>query len=375
MDKKKICWVTPDCFADCDIPYVPLLSERYDIFWIVLLPLKARFKEDDFRNIEKVHSNLRVEIIHSTIRERNPLKIIEYLKINSIIKREKPDLCYLNIAPHTPYILPTFFLLPKDKSIVTAHQGEITYGFRFMRMIKVFRKFTYGNLRYVNLFSKSEASKFASHHPHVHIFQFDLGLKDLGDANNKRPLIDNQNPIRFLSFGAIVRAKNIELLIDAACKLYEQGYKNFRVSINGKCDEWDYYESHIKYPEIFERDIRMIPNEDIPNLFNGAHYFIQPYKQVTQSGPMKLAFRYNLPDICSDLPGLKSEIVEGVNGYTFKHENVDDLARVMKECIDTHSAQYEDLRKRMAEYTDQNYSYKAMVDNYTKMFETVIEQK
>ncbi|MCQ2246607.1 MAG: glycosyltransferase [Bacteroidaceae bacterium] len=374
MNKKKICWITPDCFADCDIPYVPLLLERYTICWVVLLPVKARYKEDDFRKIEKEHCNLKIEVIHSTIRERNPYKLFEYLKINSIICRENPNVVYINTAPHTPYILPVFLRLPKSKTIVAAHQGEIRYGFRFKLMLKIFRKIAYKNIKYANLFSESEANRYHILHPHVHIFQFVLGLKDLGKPTNERPLVDNHTPIKFMSFGAIVRAKNIDLLIDAACKLYEDGYKNFKVSINGKCDEWDYYKTHIKYPEIFETDIRMIPNEDIPNLFNGSHYFVQPYKQVTQSGPMKLAFRYNLPDICSDLPGLKSEIVEGVNGYIFKHENVDDLVRVMKKCIDTHIAQYEDMRVRMAEYTDKNYSYKAMVDNYTKMFEAVIEQ-
>ena len=30
MERKKICWVTPDCFVDCDIDIIPKLAETFD---------------------------------------------------------------------------------------------------------------------------------------------------------------------------------------------------------------------------------------------------------------------------------------------------------------------------------------------------------
>lgn len=374
-NKKKIVWVTPDSFLDTDLDY-RLMSgvlRQYDIHWIVLFKKSGnRFKEIDFDRLKENNKNLTIEFLYAKHRMRYPGNLIYYKNIYQIIKRKNPDVIYLNCAPHSPYMIPLFLSLPKNKTIIAAHQGEISYGFRFQRLIKCFRNIAYRKILYANLFSDSEAKKFHKHHPTVQVFQINLALKDLGDPTNIRPVADEENPIRFLSFGSIVKAKNIELLIDAACMLYEQGYRNFKVSINGMCDDWSFYNAHIKYPELFETDIRSIPNDIIPNLFNGSHYFVQPYRCVTQSGPMKLAFRYNLPDICSDLPGLKSELKEGVNGFLFKHDDVNDLVRVMKKCIDNHTLHYEVLRRNMSDYIKQHYSYDVIVEKYCQMFETVL---
>lgn len=376
--KKKICWVTPDCFLDTDLNYNIMsgLLKVYDIHWIVLFKKNGnRYEESDFGRLKDENDNLIVDFLYAHHRMRHPWNFYYYWQIYKTLKCEKPDVIYLNIPPHTPYILPLYFSLPSNKTIVAAHQGEIRYGFKYPVVLRCFRRIAYRYVHYANLFSKTEASRFKINHSHIKIFQINLPPKDFGNPTNKRPMVDKIHPIRFLSFGSIVFAKNIEMLIVAACRLHEQGYNNFVVSINGQSNNWTFYESYIKYPNIFENDIRSIPNELIPNLFNGAHYFVQPYRQVTQSGPMKLAFRYNLPDICSDLSGLKDEIVEGVNGFLFKHNDVDDLVRIMKECIDKHNERYEELRNKMKEFIDKKYSSDVTLEKYCNMFETVIYNK
>ena len=35
MNKNKICWVTPDCFIDCDMEIIPHIKD-FDIYWIIL---------------------------------------------------------------------------------------------------------------------------------------------------------------------------------------------------------------------------------------------------------------------------------------------------------------------------------------------------
>ena len=102
-------------------------------------------------------------------------------------------------------------------------------------------------------------------------------------------------------FGTINYAKNIDLLIDAACVLYDKGYRNFRVSINGMCKDWSFYQTKNKISRAFDIDIRSIDNSEIANLFASADYFVQPYRVVSQSGPTKIAFNYNLPIIALNL--------------------------------------------------------------------------
>jgi len=369
MTRKKIVWVTNDCFVDCDIPYVPLLLDYFNIYWVIILPNHPRYQKDDIWHISNNYENLSVEFVTSKTRERYPSKLFEYIKINEIVRREKPDLVYANVIPTSPWQIPMFLGLPKNKTIITAHQGEVHDGFSYKVIHKCLRRIVYGRLRNINMFSKSQTELMKLHFPKAHIYQMVLGLKDFGLPTNVRP---NDGIVRFLSFGIIGKTKHVDLLCDAACLLYEQGYRNFKVVVKGECPMKEEFMKHVHYPEVFEIDLNFIDNSEIPNMFNGCHYFVQPYSIVTQSGPMKIAFKYNLPDIVSNLPGFTDEIEVGVNGFIFKTDNVEDLARVMKELIDNHERDYHKLLNKMKDYTYEKYSEETIVAKYKDMFNDVI---
>lgn len=249
-----------------------------------------------------------------------------------------------------------------------AHDGEIKVYFHFITLIKAAFNLTHRYFKHACLFSPSQAEIFRRNFPGAKVFMTRMGLKDFGESN----VSHSQGPIRFLSFGYINIAKALELLIQAACNIYDKGYRGFKVSINGGCGSWDYYGSFIRYPEIFECDVRIIGNDEIPDLFGAAHYFVQPYRQMSQSGAIKVAFNYNLPVIASDLQGFKDEIVVGVNGYLFKSEDIQDLERVLIEALERSEDDYNALLKNMEEYTSKTYSAGNIAQAYTNMFNEVI---
>ena len=251
---------------------------------------------------------------------------------------------------------------------MTAHQGRVHEGMGHYRYYNFFRDLYYGRFKNVNMFSKSQCEYFKMIYPSSKVYQFLLGLKDYGSPTNIRP---TSGKIRFLAFGAINHTKNLDLLIESACMLHERGVGNFVVSINGICNNWDFYKSMIKYPEIFELNIRLIQNEEIPNLFNGAHYLVQPYRVVSQSGPTKVAFRYNLPVLCSNLPGFTDEVLDGVNGYYFEKGNAKDLADKMQMLLDNHLNNYQSLLEKEKKYTEMFYSVERLVEQYINMFTEV----
>ena len=157
--------------------------------------------------------------------------------------------------------------------------------------------------------------------------------------------------------------------MEAANQLYEEGVRGFKVSINGVWRvEWK-PEDKIRHPEIFELNIGSVPNEDIPNLFTYNHYAVYPYKNMSQSGAIKCAFNYHTPVIVSDLPGFTDEVEEGVEGFSFKSEDVDDLKRVMRECIHLKSDEYNVLVKKMTIDVENKYSIDSIVNQYVSMFE------
>lgn len=364
-------WVTGDWFMAHDIILVPLISKIVNIHWIIIFPQKdQRFTEDDFKEIRINNPKLQITFLYVKHRMRNPMNILDYRLIWKIQEREKSDVIHLDFGVDNIWALPLFFKLPKEKTIVVLHQGVPHLGMKHRWLCNLVRKCIFSHIKYVKMFSKSQANLFKKKFTGNKVFEFKLPLIGFGFPNSERPV---GKPIRFLSFGTINYAKNVEILIDAACLLYERGVRGFKVSINGACKDWSWYQQRIKYPEIFELDIRMIENFEIPNLFNGAHYLVQPYRVVSQSGPMKIAFNYNLPDITSDLLGFTDEIVEGVNGYTFETGNAESLADKMQWVIEHHEKNYPELLKRMKKHTDENYSGEKLVQQYVDMFEDIIK--
>lgn len=366
-----VLWVTQDCFVDHDIDIVPLVSNYVKITWIILLPYKAaRYEESDFSQISREHPGIDILFLKFNDRMRNPKNMFVYNQLYKHSKRINPDVIHLDMDLINPWALPMLLRLPRKKTVLVVHQGAPHIGMKHNGFNNFIRKILFYRFVYVKMFSKSQADIFKSYFSKTRVFQFTLPLLNFGEASNTRP---SEGKVRFLSFGIINYTKNIDLLIDAACLLYERGVKNFIVSINGMCKNWDWYQERIKYPEIFELDIRMIDNEEIPNLFNGSHYLVQPYRVVAQSGPMKIAFQYNLPVLTSNLPGFTDEVVEGVNGFSFKTGSVEDLADKMQMLIENHY-NYNALLEAEKEYTKKIYSKESLVAKYEEMFDEIIRK-
>lgn len=373
MDRKRICWITSDSFVDTDLNFTNMceIAKLFDIHWIILFgKSNNRFKENDFEPLQKAVSNISIEFMYSSYRIRNPKNILFYCQLGKKIKKLNSDIVYLNVSVNSPWMLPLFFSLDSKCLIMTAHQGEVHIGMEHKWLTNTLRRIVYSRMNNVNMFSKSQAALFMKHFPKIKIFQIPLPLKNFGKANQ---LADkDKRVVRFLSFGTINFAKNIDLLIDAGCKLYEKGYRNFNISINGMCKDWRFYQERIKYPEIFDINIRSIDNSEIPNLFSRSHYLVQPYRVVSQSGPTKIAFYYHTPIIATNLPGFSDEISEGINGFLFQNEDVDDLVRVMEEAVNRSQDEYNKLKNSMQHYTELHYSPWQIASKYIDMFKAVL---
>ena len=71
----------------------------------------------------------------------------------------------------------------------------------------------------------------------------------------------------------------------------------------------------IKNKNIFNLKIYYLNKNEFPDLFSSADYFILPYREVTQSGPLMLGFNYQILPIASNLRGFSEHIEDGKNGF------------------------------------------------------------
>lgn len=360
---KKICWITGDYFIDVDIEMIKLLSNNYQIVWYLVLPQKeARYSLSDIKL--KVGPQIEIVPIIELYRYRDIRRIKEYWKILKTIIGQDPYRIYINYIGIPYFVFLAIPLLQRQKTIFAVHQARVHRGMTNQWIFKFYFKILFSYFLNFQLFSETQAELFRKDHPKKNASVIPLTIKEFGISKLSPPISE----IIFFNFGTIIRNKNIGCLIRAACKVYEKGYRNFIVKIIGKCREWEYYESLIKYPEIFNLHISSIENNEIADLFCSSHYLVLPYSAVSQSGPLKIAYNYNVPVIASNLDEFKNEISDGVNGYLFDSENDDSLCEVMIKVIENHNNNYYDLKKNQKEFAQQ-YSKEIILEKYIKLFE------
>lgn len=369
---KRIIWITADYFADSDLNLEvwSLVSNRYEIYWFVLEGTTPYFERSAYDKVMQL-PNLHLVFMKNKYRTRDPRSLLFYFKVLFAAKKLKADLIYYNVAPNPASALVSLFL-NKDRTIFTAHDGRAQNdSAAFGRMRTFAYNVTFHHAKNINMFSKAQAELMRQTYGEKNIHTMNLPLKNFGKSAKSKP----SDFVRFLSFGHIIYQKNIDLLIDAGNILYERGLRNFRISIDGTCDNWNFYKDKIKYPEIFECNPSFISNEELLDLFASSHYAVFPYRRVSQSGVLKVAFNYNLPVVVSNIGSFKEEIVEGVNGFFFEVGNANSLADVLEHLLKLSPDNYAELRNGMEAFISENYSNEKSAKSYMDFFQQIINKK
>ena len=132
------------------------------------------------------------------------------------------------------------------------------------------------------------------------------------------------------------------------------------------------YEKMIEGHDNIKAKFDFVPDEMIPVLFCSASYLVQPYQKITQSGPTMIAYNYNLPVIGSNIEGFKERIEDGITGFLFEKDNVEDLKRVLESCIEQKESEYYTIKANLKSFVEREYSKKAVLLRYSDMFENFI---
>ena len=65
---------------------------------------------------------------------------------------------------------------------------------------------------------------------------------------------------------------------------------------------------------------------------------------------------------------------EGVEGFSFKSEDVDDLKRVMMKCLSRKTKEYNKLVEKMSLHVNKEYAIEAIVSKYLEMFNRILKK-
>ncbi|EIM65116.1 glycosyltransferase family 4 protein [Desulfobacter postgatei] len=369
--KKKIAYMNSG-FFDTDITVIKELQKYYQVDWFVVNN-ELRYSNEFFRNYVcgtdiKLH-------LYKYKRLRDFKLIYIYLKIALLILKNNMEIIFT--ATYEPYwCFWATLLVKRNRLVMGVHDVLLHSDWKMPRLLKWGRGYLFFWLKHFVLYSQSQKKEFENKYKKdCHLVY--MSSKNFGVPTVERPPIENK--VRLLFWGNIQRYKGVDLLIDSVEELYHQGYKNFEVSIYGNFRTNLSIDEH--YPELCKEKIKTISlynlqfryllNEEIPDLLMSHHFFILPYRDATQSGPMMAAINYSLPIIAPDF-GCFSEILEhGTNSILYNSKKEDGLTNSILRALEMNSKEYGQLLKKCDElktiFSEENIGM-----NYKKCFDKII---
>ena len=361
---RKVVYITYEFFLYLDKIIVKELNQKYELTWIIF----SKFNGAQNYTYEEIvafaeENNINVKIFTLNARYRSLGQLKNARKCIRLAKKLHPDVIYFQsfTDPYSPLLSRIF--LNRNKVIVAVHdvhEHSKSNSF-FKRLTKAYYLSAFKNF---HIYSDNQRELFLKNHPRKTVMMARLPLYDFGPPKTKK----TDKKYNFLFFGVIMYYKGVDLLIEAANLLAEE-YDNFKVTIAGHTNDFSMYQEKIKDQSKFDLQIDLIPNEEIPELFENASFLIQPYRDVTQSGPLKIAYNYNIPVIASNLPGFTEYIEDGVTGYLFEPQNYEDLYRVLKTVVTAPENSLAEMRKKLEEYVTNDLRLDSIIANYIKFFD------
>lgn len=348
-----------------DLPILSTLCNRYEIDWYIWGG--TNLESSEFVKKYAEENKISLSFIESPYHSFNPLSFSFCDKTIKSLRDKDYSAYYFDISTFPWLLFCIKKYIPANRVIIAMHHGKIHSGMRFKPLYRPFLKYLNKQPFFLQYFSRVQAEAFNGNDLGKK-YIIPLALNDFGKSDTK---LENKTVV-FTAFGNIIETKGIPLLIEAANRLWEQLGGGFKVRIVGRGRFWQSCSQLIRHPDAFYIDIRRIPEKEIPNLFASSHYMVFPYKAVTQSGPLRIAYGYNVPVIASDLDGFRESVEDGITGLLFRANDVDSLLEVMRNAIEKHPVQYNKIKASQSDYIRSNLSTDSVCAKYMEMFDKIL---
>lgn len=361
---KSLCWVTPDYFLDTDVYVMRFLSNYFKINWIITKKKGDILSYQGLINDISKKPNIQIDIFELSGKSYGFKGFQYFYRLQK--KTKHADIVYQ--PSRFLYTLPFMVLFGNRRNtVLPIHNVRTPKGGSHYIINKIYTAIAIRYFHNYVTFSQSQQNLLLSINKKANVLYAPFMLKDYG-----RPTVMRQNNlVTFLSFGNIRRYKRIDVLIDAAQRVYEDTSMKFRVIIAGSCPDWSVYQQRIKYPELFDLRIGRVKDEYIPNLFVECDYFVTPYQDIAQSGSLIVGINYNKPIIASKLEAFEEYVEDKKNGFLIKPADVDDLTHVMKIVILNHQEMYPMLRANQKKMIDAKFNDKVIIDKYVQFLSDI----
>lgn len=361
--KKKLVYITHDTWWDTDINILPELGKEYDLEVFCSSPKdvgKCKYPKKELPPYIKFHN------YNFFVSRKSPKSaLLSFFYAIRLILCTYNKLTFWVVDNNIYYIYP-LMLFSKAGNFILSFHNYILHG--DSSKVDIFSEnVQLKKYKYFHLQSEGQGVLFAKDYPEKESFYTYMAVKDFGQCSASKKIFDNGRRT-FLFFGSARDYKRMDLFIEAAKKYSSKA--NFIIA--GRCSDTKTYEDVIQnYPNITWHNT-FIDNDDIPSYYNSADFIVLPYDDSTQSGPLLIAYNYNVPAIVSDLPYFTQMVTNEHDGYIFKKGYQEDLYRAIEKAINISDEEYSDMKNALMKTV---LSYKEKSDFTTALRSFIINNK
>ena len=185
-------------------------------------------------------------------------------------------------------------------------------------------------------------------------------------ARSITPVLNNK--FTFLLISRMLYSKGIELLYSAAKRIYDDGNQNFSIQLLGETginNSDAIPESQIQQwiKEPFIEYLGM--TDDIRPFVEKSHCIILPsfYREGTPRSILE-GLAMGRPIITTDMPGCRTTVIDGVNGYLVTPRDINSLENKMKQLMNLDRDKLEQMGLKSRQLAEDRFDEKIVIEKY-----------
>ncbi len=181
----------------------------------------------------------------------------------------------------------------------------------------------------------------------------------------------------FLQFGMIRKYKGVGNLLKAASLLPEEYRKKIRIVIAGNqrknLDDTDYQAMLDAYGlgDFVTFSPVRIPDDQVPDYFNGADCCLFPYTEIYGSGALLMAYSFCKPVIASGIPTFVEETDGGKTGLLYDPDQERGLTEAIQRFADLTEAEKDAMKENIRAICQTKYSWAASANTLAGIYKAV----
>ncbi len=177
-----------------------------------------------------------------------------------------------------------------------------------------------------------------------------------------------------LFFGSIEWRKGLDHLIEAFALLARETEDVYLVIAGYPNEDFSVYESQMARLGIRNRvvtDLRWMAYGEMQVYFHAAMVVALPYRRISQSGVLQLAYAYERPLVVTDVGGIAEVVGEDETGLVVRTPSATDFAAALRELL-ANPDRAAEMGRRGRHLAETKYAWSTIAERVAGLYETLL---